>query len=63
MAESVLVWGLKKGPVPTRAYFWHAVKKRLIPLWPGYFLTRPDEIFFGSERKIFGIFRGNFPNL
>jgi len=34
-------------------------------LWPGYFLTRPQEIFFGAEWKkieIFGIFRGNFPN-
>jgi len=42
-------------PDPTRAYFWPAVNKRPTWLWPGYFPTRPEAIFFD-------VFRGNFPN-
>jgi len=34
-------------------------KKRQTPPWPGYFLTRPEVIFFDPK----GIFRGHFPNL
>jgi len=37
------------GPDPTRAYFWPAVNKRLPRLWPGYFPTWPEEIFFWPE--------------
>jgi len=42
---------LEMGPDPTRAYFWPAVNKRPTRLWPGYFLTRPEEIFFRPEGK------------
>jgi len=38
-------------PDPTWAYFWPAVYKRPTRLWPGYFLTRPEEIFFDPKRK------------
>jgi len=31
-------------------------------LWPGYFFSWPQEIFFLSEGEKFGIFRGNFQN-
>jgi len=53
------------GPDPARTYFWPAVNKRPTRLWPEYFLTRPDDIFFlpkGLNIEIFDIFRGNFPN-
>jgi len=38
-------------PDPTRAYFWSAVNKRLTHLWPGYFWTQPEDIFFWPEGK------------
>jgi len=41
----------KNLPSPTWAYFWPAVNKRPTHLWPGYFLTHPEDIFFGSKRK------------
>jgi len=45
-------------------YFWPAVNKRLTRLWPRYFFTPSQEIFFDSKGKNwkFGIFRANFPN-
>jgi len=42
------------GRDPTRAYFWPAVIRRPTSLWPGYFLTQPEEIFLTR--------RGSFPN-
>jgi len=39
------------GPDPTRAYFWHAVNKRPTRLWPGYYSTRSEEIFFDPKEK------------
>jgi len=44
--------------------YWKKIIKRLSHLWPGYFLTQPEEIFFIRREKIekFGIFRQNFPN-
>jgi len=39
-------------PNPTRTYFWPAVIKRLTWLWPGYFLTRPDDIFFDPNISV-----------
>jgi len=52
------------GPDPTRAYFWPTVNKRPTRLWPGYFPTRPEAIFWPEGKKIekFDVFRGNFPN-
>jgi len=52
------------GPDLTGAYFWPAGNKRPTPLWPEYFLTQLDEIFFDPKGNIakFKIFRGNFPN-
>jgi len=49
---------------PSLTYYWPAVNKWLIGLWPGYFLTQPGEIFLNRREKIekFVIFRGNFPN-
>jgi len=42
-------------PNPTQAFFWPAVNKRLTWLWPGYFSTRIDEIFFDPKlKKILG---------
>jgi len=38
-------------PDPTWAYFWPAVNKRQTHLWPGYFLTQPEEIFFDLKGK------------
>jgi len=38
-------------PDPTRAYFWPAVNKRPTRLRPGYFPTRPEEIFFDPKGK------------
>jgi len=38
-------------PDPTRAYFWPAVNKRPTRLWPGYFPTRPEAIFFDPKEK------------
>jgi len=38
-------------PYPTRAYFWPAVNKKLTRLIPGYFLTRPEDIFFNPKQK------------
>jgi len=42
---------LEMVPDPTRAYFWPAVNKRPTRLWPGYFLTRPEAIFFDPKGK------------
>jgi len=39
------------GPDPTQAYFWPAVNKRPTWLWPGYFLTRSEEIVFDPKSK------------
>jgi len=39
-------------PDPTWAYFWPAINKRPICLWPGYFLSRPAEIFLIRREKI-----------
>jgi len=53
------------GPDPTRAYFWPTANKRPACLWPKYFLTRPEEIFFypkGKKLKNLGFSGGNFPN-
>jgi len=36
---------VEMGPDPTRIYFWPAVKKRLTRLRPGYFPSRPEDIF------------------
>jgi len=49
---------------PIRAYFWPAVNKRPTRLWPGYFLTQPEEIFWSHGKKFenLDVFRGNFPN-
>jgi len=44
-------------PDPTQAWFWPAVNKRPTCLWPRYFLTQPEEIFFwprGKQLKILG---------
>jgi len=38
-------------PDSTRAYFWPAVNKRPTRLWPGYFPTRPEAIFFDPKGK------------
>jgi len=38
-------------PDLTQAYFWPAVNKRPTRLWPRYFLTQPEEVFFWSEGK------------
>jgi len=46
-------WPHPTQPDMTQAYFWPAVNKSL---WPGYFLTWPDEIFLKNwdfEGKIF----------
>jgi len=50
------------GPETTRAYFWPGVNKRPTLLWPGYFLTRPHEIFLTRKVKNwkFGILKGKF---
>jgi len=53
---------LEMGHDPTRAYLWPEVNKRPTRLRPGYFLTRPEEIFL-TRREKFDVFRGNFPNL
>jgi len=42
---------LETGPDPTQAHFWPAVNKWPIRLWPGYFPTRPEAIFFDRKRK------------
>jgi len=42
---------VEMGLDPTRAYFWPAVNKRPTRLWPGYFLNRPEEIFFDPKGK------------
>jgi len=42
---------LEMGSDLTRAYFWRAVNKRPICLWPGYFLTKPEKIFFEPKGK------------
>jgi len=42
---------LEMGPDPTRAYFWPTVNKRPTRLWPGYFPTRPEAIFFDPKGK------------
>jgi len=39
------------GPDPIWAYFRLAVNKRLTRIWPRYFLTQLEEIFFWPERK------------
>jgi len=40
---------LEMGPDPTRAEF---CSKRLTRLWPGYFLTQPEEIFTTRREKL-----------
>jgi len=37
----------RDGPWPdsTQAYFWPVVNKGMTRLWPGYFLTQPNEIW------------------
>jgi len=48
-------------PEPTQAFFWPAVNKRPTLLWPGYFLTRPEQISLIWREKL--TFLGeNFPN-
>jgi len=44
---------ISDGPWPdlTQAYFWPAVNRRPTRLWPGYFLTRLEEIFFAQREK------------
>jgi len=42
---------LEMGLDPTRAYIWPAVKKRPTHLWPGCFLTQPEDIFFDLRVK------------
>jgi len=42
---------LEMGHVPTWAYFWPAVNKRLTSLWPRYFLIQPEEILFDRREK------------
>jgi len=51
---------IRDGPWPdlTQAYFWPAVNKRPARLWPGSFLTWPEE----KKIEKFDIFLGNFPN-
>jgi len=47
-----LFWCIvEMGPDPTRAYFWTAINKRPTCLWPGYFPTQPEEIFFDPKGK------------
>jgi len=48
---SYLIPSLEMGPVPTRAYFWPAVNKRLTCLWPEYFWTWPKENFLTRRGK------------
>jgi len=53
------------GPDSTWAYFRRAVNKRPTHLWPGYFLSQPNDIFLtrrGKKSKNLGLLRGNFPN-
>jgi len=38
-------------PDQTQAYFGPAVNKRPTRLWPGFFLTQPEEIFFEPKGK------------
>jgi len=48
------VWYVETGPDPTQpdqAYFWHAENKRSTCIWPGYFLTWLEEIFFDPKGK------------
>jgi len=42
---------LEMGPDPTRAYIWLTFNKRLTRLWPGYFSTQPEAIFFDPKGK------------
>jgi len=44
-------------PDPTRACFWPAVNKRPTRLWPRYFPTRPEAIFFDPKVKNWKIWR------
>jgi len=52
---------VEMGSDTTRAYFWPAVNKRPTRLWLGYFLTRPNDIFFTWNWKIWD-FKGKFSN-
>jgi len=45
------VWLVEMDPDPTRAYFLPAVNKRPTRLWPGYFPTWPEAIFFDPKGK------------
>jgi len=56
---------------PTQANFWPAVNQRPTHLWPRYFLTWPEEIFFypeGKKRKVLDLLgkfskpRGSWPD-
>jgi len=46
ISNEQIVSHIEMGPDPTRAYFWPAVNKRPTRLWPRYFLTQPEAIFF-----------------
>jgi len=41
----------RDGPWPDPSLIWLAVNKRPTRLWPGYFLTRPEAIFFDPKGK------------
>jgi len=60
--ESMYCCQAEMGPDPTGAYFWPKVNKRPTRLWPGYFLTRPEEIFLTPREKNWKIwhFYGKF---
>jgi len=55
---------LEMCPDPTQAFSWPLLKKRLTLLWPRYFLTLSDKIFWPEWNKIekIGILWGNFPD-
>jgi len=42
---------IEMGSDPTRKYLWPTVNKGPTHLWPGYFLTQPDDIFFDPKGK------------
>jgi len=52
--------GVEMGLEPTRAYFWPAVNKTPTQLWPGYFLTWPEAIFFHGL-LVFSRFKHKLP--
>jgi len=54
------IWALTR-PNPIRTYLWPAVNKRPTWLWPGYFLTQPDDFFWPKGQK-FDFFPNPYPN-